>query len=406
MEEPRPQLEVADVIRAHGQEYLETMGVSATLAQRRVLRDLADCRTAALGGHVEKCTDCGHKKIAYDSCKSRCCPKCQGSSRRKWLEAREKDLLPVEYFHVVFTLPQEIAALALQNKRVVYKALFRASSKTLLQIAADPKHLGAKIGILSVLHTWGQALTHHPHIHCVVPGGGLSHDGSRWISSSNGFLLPVSVLSPVFRGKFLEQLRKAKAQGDLAFHGKLKHLNDPDTFRSYLAATHKNDWVVYSKPPFGGPEQVLKYLARYTLRVAISNRRLLSLEDGKVSFSWKDYAHGGRRRVMTLDAVEFIRRFLLHVLPDGFVRIRSYGLLANCVKRKNLKLCRKLLGATSDVESSVGDADELGTAGDPEKQGVRCPVCKQGYMVVVQELSPEDRPATAGWRTPQLPRAG
>ena len=285
------------------------------------------------------------------------------------------------------------------------KALFSASAKTLLQIAADPKHLGAKIGFLSVLHTWGQTLTHHPHVHLVVPGGGLSPDGSRWISCPKGFFLPVRVLSPVFRGKFLEQLRQAKARGKLAFHGKLEHLNDPDTFRSYLAATHKNNWVVYSKPPFGGPKQVLKYLARYTHRVAISNRRLLSLEGGKVSFSWKDYANGSRRRVMTLDAVEFIRRFLLHVLPGGFMRIRNYGLLANCVKRANLKLCRELLAATYDAELSVCAADELAVAGDSEKPGVRCPVCKQGYMVVVEELPPEEG-RTTRWSSPRLPMAG
>lgn len=407
MEGSRPQLEVADVFRAHGQEFLETIGSSATSGQRLVLRELADCRTAALGGHVEKCTntDCGHLRIAYNSCANRNCTKCQASARAKWFEAREEDLLPVEYFHVVFTVPQEIAALALQNKRVVYKALFRASAKTLLQIAADPKHLGAKIGFLSVLHTWGQTLTHHPHVHLVVPGGGLSPDGSRWISCPKGFFLSVRVLSPVFRGKFLEQLRQAKDRGELAFHGKLQHLNDPDTFRSYLAATHKSGWVVYSKPPFGGPEQVLKYLARYTHRVAISNRRILSLEDGKVSFSWKDYANGNRRRVMTLDAVEFIRRFLLHVLPKGFVQLRHYGLLANCVKRANLELCRELLATNADRESSERVPGELETTADSEKRGVRCPVCKQGHMVVVQELLPERGPTTQ-WPLPQLLKAG
>ncbi len=405
MEEARPQLEVADVIRAHGQEFLETVGASTTLAQRRVLRDLADCRTAALGGHVEKCSECEHLKIAYSSCGNRHCTKCQASARAKWFEAREEDLLPVEYFHVVFTLPQEIAALALQNKRVVYKALFNASAKTLLQIAADPKHLGAKIGFLSVLHTWGQKLLHHPHVHCVVPGGGLSPDGSRWISCPRGFFLPVRVLSPVFRGKFLEQLRQAKGRGDLVFHGKLEHLNDPDTFRSYLAAAHKSNWVVYSKPPFGGPAQVLKYLARYTHRVAISNRRIVSLEDGKVSFSWKDYANGNRRRVMTLDAGEFLRRFLLHVLPGGFVRIRHYGLLANCVKRTKLEHCRELLAVNSDPASTDRDSGELEDAADTEKRGVRCPACKKGHMRIVQELLPGRGPTTQ-WPSPQLLKAG
>ncbi len=376
------------------------MGGSVSLAQERVLRDLAACRTAALGGHLERCTDCGHERPAYDSCGNRHCPKCQASARAKWFEAREEDLLPVEYFHVVFTVPQEIAALALQNKRVVYKALFGASAETLRQIAADPKHLGAEIGFLSVLHTWGQTLTHHPHVHLVVPGGGLSPDGSRWISCPKGFFLPVRVLSPVFRGKFLEQLRQAKARGELAFHGKLQHLNDPDTFRSYLAATHKSGWVVYSKPPFGGPEQVLKYLARYTHRVAISNRRILSLEDGKVSFSWKDYANGSRERVMTLDAVEFLRRFLLHVLPNGFVRLRHYGFLSNRTRRAKLQLCRELLGASSPSQLVL---DEL--VPDPEEHDACCPACKRGNMVVVMKLPPDGRPA-AQWPYPQLLKAG
>lgn len=400
MEESRPQLEVADVIRAHGQDFLQAMGNSVSLAQERVLRDLAACRTAALGGHLERCTDCGHERPAYDSCRSRYCPKCQGSSRRKWFEAREADLLPVEYFHVVFTLPQEIAALALQNKRVVYQILLRTSAETLRQIAADPKHLGAEIGFLSVLHTWGQTLLHHPHVHCVVPGGGLSPDGSRWISCPKGFFLPVRVLSPVFRGKFLEQLRAAHGRGELVFHGKLQHLDDPNTFRSYLAATYKSNWVVYAKPPFGGPEQVLKYLARYTHRVAISNRRILTLEDGKVSFSWKDYANGSKRRVMTLDAVEFLRRFLLHVLPKGFVRLRHYGLLSNRARRAKLQLCRELLGASSPSQQVPNEL-----AGDSEEHGVRCPACKKGNMVVVMKLPPKGAPVTQ-WPSPQLLKAG
>lgn len=401
MEESRPQLELADVIRAHGQEFLESVGVSATLDQRRVLRQLADCRTAALGGHLEKCSDCDHLRIAYDSCRSRYCPKCQGSSRRKWFDAREADLLPVEYFHVVFTLPQEIATLALQNKRVLYQLLFRASAETLRQIAADPKHLGAEIGFLSVLHTWGQTLTHHPHVHCVVPGGGLSPDRSRWISCPKGFFLPVRVLSSVFRGKFLERLKDAHDKGELAFYGKLQHLSDPATFRSYLAATYKTNWVVYAKPPFGGPEQVLKYLARYTHRVAISNRRILSLQDGKVSFSWKDYAKGGQRRVMTLDAVEFLRRFLLHVLPKGFVRLRHYGLLSNRARRAKLQLCRELLGADAPSQP-VSDQSATETE---EHGGMHCPACKRGRMVAVMKVLRDRSPATQ-WPSPQILKAG
>ena len=359
------------------------MGSSVSLAQERVLRDLAACRTAALGGHLEQCTHCGHERPAYDSCRSRYCPKCQGSSRRKWFEAREADLLPVEYFHVVFTVPQEIARLALQNKRVVYQILFRASADTLRQIAADPKHLGAEIGFLSVLHTWGQTLTHHPHVHCVVPGGGLSPDGARWISCPRGFFLPVKVLSPVFRGKFLEALRKAFDQGRLSIGGELAHLNDPTAFHSYLTTTYKSEWVVYSKPPFGGPEQVLKYLARYTHRVAISNWRLVALEDGKVSFTWKDYANGSRERVMTLEAAEFLRRFLLHVLPSGFVRIRHYGFLANRLRSAKLELCRGLLGSSlsSDSELPTKELAEETTIADRVERDPRCPACKQGKMV-------------------------
>ena len=380
---------MADVIGAHGQAFLETMGSSVSLAQERVLRDLAACRTAALGGHLEQCAHCGHERPAFDSCRNRHCPKCQASNRREWYEAREGDLLPVEYFHVVFTVPQEIARLALQNKRQVYQILFRTSADTLQQIAADPKHLGAEIGFMSVLHTWGQTLTHHPHAHLVVPGGGLAPDGSRWISCPKGFFLPVRVLSPVFRGKFLQALREAFDQGRLSFGGELAHLNDPTAFRSYLAATHKTEWVVYSKPPFGGPEQVLKYLARYTHRVAISNWRLVSLEDGKVSFTWKDYANGNRKRVMTLDAMEFIRRFLLHVLPNGFVRIRHYGFLANRVRSAKLQLCRDLLGAGSS-ESPGGELDDSAESADRDERDNRCPVCKQGEMVL-RLVPPEPR---------------
>ena len=396
----RSTLQVADIVREHRGAYEALRGGSLPATQSRVLDDIVHCRTAFHGGHLLRCNECGHEDISYNSCRNRHCPKCQAAARVEWLAQREKELLPVQYFHVVFTLPQEIAALALQNKRVVYQILLRTSAETLRQIAADPKHLGAEIGFLSVLHTWGQTLLHHPHVHCVVPGGGLSPDGSRWISCPKGFFLPVRVLSPVFRGKFLEQLRAAHGRGELVFHGKLQHLDDPNTFRSYLAATYKSNWVVYAKPPFGGPEQVLKYLARYTHRVAISNRRILTLEDGKVSFSWKDYANGSKRRVMTLDAVEFLRRFLLHVLPKGFVRLRHYGLLSNRARRAKLQLCRELLGASSPSQQVPNEL-----AGDSEEHGVRCPACKKGNMVVVMKLPPKGAPVTQ-WPSPQLLKAG
>ena len=348
-------LEVADVIRSCGPTFLDQFGDSLSSEQRRVLDDLARCRTAALGGHVEACDQCGHQRIAYNSCRNRHCPKCQGTAAAQWLDARASELLPVEYFHVVFTLPEAIGPIALQNPRVVYGILFRAAAETLLQIAADPKHLGAEIGILAVLHTWGQNLQHHPHVHCVVPGGGLSPNGSRWIACRPGFFLPVRILSRVFRGKFLAMLRNAFDRGRLTFHGGLSGLAEPREFQRRLTASARTDWVVYAKPPFGGPAQVLKYLARYTHRVAITNRRLLALEDDKVRFRWKDYAHGGREKTMTLDASEFLRRFLLHVLPSGFVRIRHYGFLSNRLRHEKVSVCRALLSSVSasDAHRSV-----------------------------------------------------
>lgn len=345
-------------------------------AKRRVIRDLIACRTAALGGRVERCNRCDHERIVYSSCRNRHCPKCQAAARAEWLEARESDLLPVEYFHVVFTVPTAIAEIALQNKKTMYGILMRASADTLLKVAADPKHLGARIGFLSVLHTWGQNLHHHPHVHCVVPGGGISTDGSRWIACPPGFFLPVGVLSPVFRGKFLALTRQAFERGELAFQGKLAHLNDPDHFRAHLQPAYSARWVVYAKPPFGGPQQVLKYLARYTHRVAISNQRLLSLSDGRVRFRYKDYARGSRHRVMELDAVEFIRRFLLHVLPRGFVRIRHFGLLSNPSRAVALPACRALLASPAQDIEDLHSSDPLVTRDDS-----RCPVCKVGRIV-------------------------
>ncbi len=344
-------LEVADVFRSHGPRYLEDRGSSLSCDQRRVLKVITLCRTAALGGHVEACDKCGHRRISYNSCRNRHCPKCQASARAKWLEERTAELLPVPYFHVVFTLPEMIGPLALQNPRAVYGILFQAAAETLLEVAATPRRLGAKIGFLAVLHTWGQNLMHHPHLHCVVPGGGLSPDGSRWIPCREGFFLPVRILSRVFRGKFLSLLRKAYQRGKLRFYGELKPLEEPEHFERWLDATVKTEWVVYAKPPFGGPEQVLKYLARYTHRVAISNDRLIALEDGRVRFHWKDYAHGNAQKTMTLDAAEFIRRFLLHVLPTGFMKIRHYGFLANRNRREMVSLARTARRAS---DSSAG----------------------------------------------------
>ena len=333
----RPALEVADIFRQYAEPYLREHGTSAQ--QRRVLRDIESCRTAALGGHVERCDRCGQEAISYNSCRNRHCPKCQGPARARWLEARAGELLPVPYFHVVFTLPAVFSPLALQNPVVLYDLLFRAASATLLEVAANPKRLGAKIGFLAVLHTWGQNLMHHPHLHCVVPAGGLSADGRRWIGAGPKFFLPVRVLSRVFRGKFIELLKTAFARGRLAFHGNLELLGTATAMERLLDLSVRNEWVVYAKPPFGGPAQVLRYLARYTHRVAISNGRLLELRDGKVSFRWKDYARDNRAGVMTLEASEFIRRFLMHVVPASFVRIRYYGLMANRCRAENLRRC-------------------------------------------------------------------
>jgi hypothetical protein len=383
----RPRLEVAEVFRDHGDAFLDRYGATLSPEQRRALRDITDCRTAALGGHVEECDRCGHRRIAYNSCRNRHCPKCQATAAAQWMEDRESELLPVEYFHVVFTLPAALGPIALQNPREVYGLLFKATAETLQQIAADPKHLGAEIGFLAILHTWGQNLQHHPHVHCVVPGGGLSPDGSHWVPCRPGFFLPVRVLSRVFRGKFLALLQSAFDQGKLSFHGKLAALADPGAFQRRLAASAQTEWVVYAKPPFGGPEQVLKYLARYTHRVAISNHRLVALEDGKVLFHWKDYAHGGKPKTMTLQAIEFIRRFLLHVLPAGFVRIRHYGFLANRVCREKLDLCRALLDAvTPSGPVAAEPASEPKGAVEGERVAPLCPACGEGRMVVVETV--------------------
>jgi hypothetical protein len=387
----QPRLEVADVLREYGEQYLEKYGASPE--QRRVLRAIQNCRTAVLGGHVNQCDRCGHQEISYNSCRNRHCPKCQGSARARWLEARATELLPLPYFHVVFTVPACLGPLILQNKRVMHDLLFGAVSATLLEVAANPRHMGARIGFLAVLHTWGQNLMHHPHVHCVVPTGGLSPDGSAWVHGRAGFFLPVRVLSRVFRGKFISLLKRASGQGKLVFHGNLASLASPVALESLLNQSVKSEWVVYAKPPFGGPEQVLKYLARYTHRVAISNGRLLHLEHGQVTFRWKDYAQGSRKSTMTLDAVEFIRRFLLHVVPPRFVRIRYYGFMANRYRAKNLQRCRQLIGQPQAPQAQEPcEPDRALTEPGDKIEDACCPACKQGRMRIIGELAKQHFP--------------
>jgi hypothetical protein len=377
----RPRPTVAEVIRSCLDEFLEKYGSKLTPEQRRTLKDLASCRTAALGGHVLGCPECGHQQIAYNSCGNRHCPTCQATAAARWLEKQAADLLPTPYFHVVFTLPDALDPIALANPRVVYDLLLRSAAASLLELAADPDHLGAQTGVLTVLHTWGQNLQFHPHVHCVVPGGGLSPDGTRWVASPRNFLLPFCVLSRVFRGKFLAGLRAALAKGELRFAA--------DRFERLLSAAVRTDWVVYTKPPFGSHEQVLKYLARYTHRVAISNARLLDFEDGMVRFRYKDYAHGNRKRVMTLQALEFVRRLLLHVLPTGFVRIRHYGILSNRHRHQKLELCRRLLESSKAAEpESPEETKEARDSSSSVTPTRVCPVCGAGRMVVIREFPP------------------
>ena len=364
----RPALELADIIERHGHRLENLNG-----EQQRILRAIASCRTAALGGHVETCDHCHYRRVAYNSCRNRHCPKCQASACARWMGDREEELLPVEYFHVVFTLPDSFNALALANKRVLYSVLFDAVGQTLLEVAANPKHLGAKIGFMSILHTWGQSLCLHPHVHCVVPGGGLSPDGSKWIPCRPGFFLPVRVLSKVFRGKFIDLLKRARGGG------KLIGAESDDGFERMLDASVQHDWVVYAKPPFGGPEQVLKYLARYTHRIAISNRRLVSTDNQSVTFKWKDYAHHNKPRTMTLDGAEFLRRFLLHAVPTGFMRIRHFGLLANRVRSSNLALCRQRLNAQPPADPTVLNDNAAHQ---------HCPECKCGTLHAGPNLTP------------------
>ena len=386
----RPKLEVGDVFRRYGETYRQQHAGSLSRAQLRVMSAIERCRTPALGGHVEQCDQCQFQRIAYNSCRDRHCPKCQCLARAQWIEDRQAELLDTEYFHVVFTLPEEIAALAYQNKEVMYGILFRATSETLRTIAADPEHLGAEIGFFAVLHSWGQNLRFHPHLHCVVPGGGLSPDGTRWIPCRPGFFLPVRVLSCLFRRLFLELLEKAFADGQLQFFSALEHLRESQAFRRYLAPLGNRDWVVYAKKPFAGPQQVLDYVGRYTHRVAIANNRLLDIENRQVHFRYKDYRDGGLQKTMTLSAHEFIRRFLLHVLPDGFHRIRYYGFLGNRYRQEKLQQCRQLLGmireATPDQSTPRDYRDRYQALTGSSLW--ECPVCHPGRMMVIRVIDP------------------
>ncbi len=392
----RPGLEVADIVRRHRNDYIRTRGPLAR-TPHYVLDCLERCRTAQLGGHRRSCDTCGLVEQAYNGCRNRHCKKCQALARAAWLEARSQELLPVEYFHVVFTLPESIASLARQNPEAIYHLLFTAAQETLQEIAAEPRYLGARIGILAVLHTWGQRLDFHPHLHCVIPGGGLSADRSRWVACRRGFFLPVRVLSSKFRGKFLAKLKQLHQRGKLKFTGRLRPLRKESAFQVLLDEAYKIDWVVYCKPPFGGPAQVLKYLARYTHRVAISNQRLLALENGQVTFRYKDYAKGNRLRTMMLPAVEFLRRFLMHVLPKGFVRIRQFGFLANCHRAKHLKQIRELLSAEEVPAPSDTPGDHSTTESvcslDAAINPFLCPHCGsrlQFLVLLPVTLSPFD----------------
>jgi hypothetical protein len=387
----RAALEVADIFRRCGPQYRQSHADALSRAQRRAMSAIELCRTAALGGHVEQCDACGHQRITYNSCRHRACPKCQSLARAQWLEHRQAELLPgVEYFHVVFTLPEPIAALAWQNKRVLYDILFRTSAETLRTIAADPKHLGAEIGFITVLHTWGQNLQHHPHVHCVVPGGGIAPDGEHWIACRPGFFLPVRVLSRLFRRLFLAELRHAFDTGALRFYGQLEPLADIRAFAAFLAPAAQAEWVVYAKPPFGDARHVLDYLGRYTHRVAISNHRLVSFDDGHVTFRWKDYKHPAATKTMTLEADEFIRRFLLHVPPDGFKRIRSYGWLANRHRTARLATCRRLLGVVPPADAIPDPIEDYRDRYQRlTGRSLRdCPVCGNGHMVCIETFLP------------------
>lgn len=374
----RPPIEVADIIRAAGQAFIDNAHSWLTWLHMKVLNAILRCRTPGLGGHVDACSDCGHQAISYNSCRNRHCPKCQANTRDRWLEARSRDLLPTRYAHVVFTLPAQLGPLALQNKAEIYSLLFRASAQTLLEVARNPKHLGAEIGFFSVLHTWNQQLLHHPHVHCVVPAGGLAPDHARWIRAPTKFFLPVKVLSRVFRGKFVDGLRSLHNCGKLRLHGKLASLETKEAFAAWLRLLFRTDWVVYSKRPFGGALHALRYLGQYTHRIAISNHRLVRLEDGFVTFRYRDSARHNRQKLMTLTVNEFLRRFLLHVLPPGFVRIRHFGFFAHRNRSTLVPLCFRVLGASMPAKRSKCDTRPVLW---------RCPHCG-GSMTIRERLSP------------------
>jgi hypothetical protein len=379
----RPPLEVADLVRAAGDAFIEQNRHWLRWKHSKVLLAIRRCRTAALGGHLDECTRCGHRApISYNSCRDRHCPKCQTAARDRWIAARRRELLPTRYLHVVFTLPHRLAPLVLQNKKVLYGLLFRTSAETLLEVARDPKHLGAEIGFFSVLHTWSQQLKIYPHVHCVVPAGGLSLDHTRWVRSPDNYFLPKGVLREIFRGKFVDALEQAFQNGQLRFEGDLKLLAQPKIFAAWLRPLFRQDWVVYLKPPFGGPEYVLHYLGRYTHRVAISNHRLVSLTDGQVTFRWRDSAHHNEQKLLSLSLDEFLCRFLLHILPKGFVRIRNFGFLANRKRATLLPLCFQLLGSKQQPQAEQQHASS--TEDGPDLW--RCPKCG-GPMKVIERLT-------------------
>ncbi|HAM52617.1 MAG TPA: IS91 family transposase [Nitrospiraceae bacterium] len=382
MQRPRG-VEVADVFRHHGPEYRQSHRLP--LSHLRVMRAVEVCRTAELGGHKDKCVDCGHIEISYNSCRNRHCPKCQTLRKERWIEDRAEDLLPIEYFHVVFTIPSELNPLAIMNQKVMYNLLFRSASETLIELADNPKHLGARIGFIAILHTWGQNLMDHPHVHCVVTGGGLKEND--WVSSRKGFFIPVRVMSALFRGKFLDYFKKSYDAKKIELTGSTSHLADPYVFDQFLRKLYHKKWVVYCKPPFNGIEGVLNYLSRYTHRVAISNERILKVENGEMTFKWRDYADGDKEKIMTLEAGEFIRRFLLHILPHRYVKIRHVGLLANRKRKHNIALCRQFLGSentqTNKSEPKTWQEHMLEVSGIDV---TRCPVCRKGRMVTIDAL--------------------
>ena len=386
----RPALEVADIFRVHGPAWREQQAGHLSLGQLKVMSAIEQCRTAALGGHVVRCNACDHEEVSYNSCRNRHCPKCQARAAQRWLKARQADLLPVEYYHVVFTLPAAIAAIAYINKAVIYRLLFDVAAETLLTIAADPKRLGAKIGATLVLHTWGSALTHHPHVHGVVPGGGFSLDGERWVACRRGFFLPVRILSSLFRRRFIEELEKLHHAGQLQFFGDDSSLVEPAAFARWLAPLRTSEWVVYAKRPFAGPAAVLAYLSRYTHRVAISTNRILGItDDNKVRFSYRDRAANNEVKTLTVSTDEFIRRFLLHVLPHGFVKIRYFGFLANKVKKACIPLLRALINPRVKVQEKTKESAVTIMLRLTGIDLTCCPACKQGKMVVVQQLLPK-----------------